>query len=47
MTYYECSGCGRLDRFGGVAGREAFRPCAACEQRTRWTLAFEGEGTSP
>lgn len=46
MTYYECTGCGRVDRFGG-AGDDAYRPCAACEERTRWTLAFEGRGTSP
>jgi hypothetical protein len=46
MTYYECTGCGRIDRFGGTGG-DAYRPCAACDERTRWTLAFKGEGTSP
>ena len=47
MTYYECDGCGRLDRLVGAAGETTFRPCAACEERTRWTIAFAGDGISP
>jgi predicted nucleic acid-binding Zn ribbon protein len=47
MMYYECTGCGRIDRLAGAHGDDAYHHCAPCEERTRWTVAFEGEGVSP
>ncbi|WP_226479395.1 hypothetical protein [Natrinema amylolyticum] len=45
--YYECTRCGRLNRFGHLEPDEAYRPCASCEEHTRWKPAFDGEGMSP
>lgn len=45
--YYECTNCGHLDRFGYLEPDETYRTCPSCEDRTRWELAFEGEGMSP
>ncbi len=41
--YYECTRCGRLDRFGPIDTTDPYRPCANCAEHTRWTVAFEGE----
>lgn len=40
MTYYECSDCGQLADFLDASPREIVRPCPACEEPCRWTLAF-------
>ena len=46
MTHYECSGCGQLSRFGAPDRHTLVRTCPVCEEETRWTPAFEGEGVS-
>ncbi|WP_254536034.1 hypothetical protein [Halomarina litorea] len=44
--YYECADCGQMTTFADVERSSVVRPCPVCEERTRWTTAFEGEGVS-
>jgi predicted RNA-binding Zn-ribbon protein involved in translation (DUF1610 family) len=46
MTQFECTECGQLGRFT-VMDRSSFEmDCPACDERTLWTIAFEGEGVT-
>jgi hypothetical protein len=46
MTQYECTSCGQLGRFTRFDGGAFVADCPVCEEQTRWTVAFEGEGVS-
>jgi NAD-dependent SIR2 family protein deacetylase len=46
MTQYECTECGALGRFTRVDGSAFIAECPACEEQTRWAVAFEGEGVT-
>lgn len=46
MTRYECSECGTTMDLLDTTGSDRMEPCPVCDEQTRWTLAFAGEGVS-
>lgn len=46
MTQYECTECGTMGRFTRFDGGVFVANCPACEEQTRWEVAFQGEGVA-
>lgn len=41
MTYFECDGCGNFADFARFDVRQLHAECPVCDERTRWTIAFD------
>lgn len=45
MTYFECEECGSLAELVEFDSRVRWEPCPVCEERTRWSIAFDDRGS--